>query len=74
MFMLVHVSVIIPGLSLYSISLKWGLNTIAVTGITLKGVRRMWGGGTNLMFVISAYDVHHDQPKEMGCLSSTSLP
>jgi hypothetical protein len=23
-----------PGRSLYSISLKWGLNTIAVTGIT----------------------------------------
>lgn len=34
MFMLVHVSVIIPGLSLYSMSLKCGLSTIAVTGIT----------------------------------------
>ena len=36
MFMLVHVRVIIPGLSLYSMSLKWGRRTIAVTGITLS--------------------------------------
>ena len=39
MFMLVQVSVIMPGRSLYSMSLKCGRSTIAVTGMTIVTIR-----------------------------------